>query len=86
MKRMILVKDILNNKLLYIDIDKIIAIEVKPFVTDSRDGTKKQAPASILLDSNISDNKIIINETPDEFFKRMAAGTGCINIPIDRFT
>lgn len=84
-KRMIMVHDILNKRFVYIDIDKILAVEDKPFVIDPSDGVRKQAKGSIILDTvNESNNKIIIDESAVELFKRIAIGTGCIKLKLER--
>lgn len=84
-KNMVLVHDILNSKFMYVDIDKILAVEVKPFITDPSDGVKKQCKAAIILDT-ANNSKIIIDETVEELFTRIAVGTGCIKLPLERIS
>lgn len=84
-KRMVMVHDILNKRFVYIDVDKILAIEIKPFVTDPGDVVKKQAKAAIILDTvSLENNKIVIDETAEDLFKRIAIGTGCIKLKLER--
>ena len=83
-KNMVVVHDILNKKFLYIDTDKILAVEDKPFVVDPSDGVKKRAKAAIVMDtSNTSNNYIVIDETAVDLFKRIAIGTGCVKLKLD---
>lgn len=84
-KRMVMVHDILNRRFIYVDIDKILSVEDKPFVIDPSDGVRKQAKGAIILDTvNESNNKIIIDESAVDLFRRIAIGTGCIKIKLER--
>lgn len=80
-KRFVLVHDIIHRRFVYLDIDKILAIEDKPIVRV--DGDNKQAKAAIIMDTvDKSTNRIVIDETVMEFFTRISIGTGCIKINI----
>lgn len=84
-KHMIMIHDIINKRFAYIDVDKILAIEIKPFVIDPADGEKKQAKAAIIMDTiNEFNNRIVIDETAEDLFSRISIGTGCIKLKFER--
>lgn len=84
-KRMIAVHDVLNRRFVYVDVDKILAVEDKPMIYV--DGVNKQAKGAIVMDTvNESNNKIVIDETSVELFTRIAIGTGCIKLSLENIS
>ena len=83
--KLFIVRDVLNHKFVYINIERILSIEIKPLV--KVDGIEKEALAAIIMDSiyDIENNSniIYIDETAEDLFKRISIGTGCINLDLD---
>ena len=82
----LLVRDVINHRCLYIDMNRIVSILIKPIVYI--EGVKKEAPAAIVLDykpdTNMLDSVIYIDETPEQLFKRISISCGCIKINLEK--